>query len=103
MFARPAAVFSTLLLATAAFASPIAKRHVIGFSNWHGISSLDGFDNFYGIDNFDSSLNVQTVTSSELVCSTVSIDIVQQQLAVLIENMKRVLLQQICEVETQTM
>jgi len=102
MFARTATVFSTLLLATSAFASPIAKRNEIGFSSWHGISSLDNFDNFYGIDNFDSSLNVQTVTSTELVCHTVSIDVIQQQMAILIENMKRVLTQQVCEVETQT-
>jgi len=73
------------------------------FNDWNGISSLDGFDDFFGEDNFSSSLNVQTIESENvLVCQTVDITIIQQRLAILEEFAKRIITEQICEVETQT-
>ncbi|KAF9013245.1 hypothetical protein BDQ17DRAFT_1208731, partial [Cyathus striatus] len=78
----------------------------MSFNNWHGISSLSGFDNFYGSDNFDgfSESSSQTIVeqSSEVVCHSQSIEIIQQRLLVIQEMAKRIITEQICEVETQT-
>jgi len=102
MFARSFKIASVLALAGTALAGPISRRYT-AFDGWHGISSLSGFDDFYGVDNFSSSENVQTIVSqSELVCTSVDITVIQQQIAVLVENAKRVILQEICQVETQT-
>lgn len=75
------------------------------FNNWQSISSLDNFDQFFGAGNFDGRFNeVQVVQVEEIqVCSATEITIVQQQIAVLLETMKQVLLTQVCEVETQVM
>jgi hypothetical protein len=69
----------------------IAARGDISFDNWHGISSLSGFDDFYGSDNFIGSIQTQTVVeqSQELVCHSESIEIIQQRLLVIQEMAKR--------------
>jgi len=74
------------------------------FDNWGGISSLSGFDNFYGSDNFVGEISSQTVVeqSEEVVCHSESIEIIQQRLLVIQEMAKRIITEQICEVETQT-
>ena len=68
------------------------------------MSSFNGFDNFYGVDNFDSSVHFsqQIETSSQVVCHTQAIEVIQQRLLVLQEMAKRIVLEQVCEVETQT-
>ncbi|KZV84642.1 hypothetical protein EXIGLDRAFT_726942 [Exidia glandulosa HHB12029] len=73
------------------------------FNNWGSLSSLSNFDSFFGAGNFDGRFNqIQVVNVQEVqVCSQVEIDIVQQNLAILLEAMKQVLLTQVCEVETQ--
>ncbi|EJD06565.1 uncharacterized protein FOMMEDRAFT_102402 [Fomitiporia mediterranea MF3/22] len=65
---------------------------------------MSNFDDFFGQNNFDSSQNEQTVVVQEkqVVCQTQEIEVVQQKLVVLMEVMKRVLLEQVCEVEVQT-
>ncbi|KJA26330.1 hypothetical protein HYPSUDRAFT_199073 [Hypholoma sublateritium FD-334 SS-4] len=74
----------------------------ISFDNWGGLSSLNGFDNFYGSNNFYGSSNEQVViVEEEQVCHTQSVEIIQQQLAIIQEFSKRIILQQICDVETQ--
>ncbi|KAF9478202.1 hypothetical protein BDN70DRAFT_809228 [Pholiota conissans] len=84
--------------------STLAARGDISFDNWHGISSFDGFDNFYGSENFIGSIQTQTVVEQdqELVCHSESIEIIQQRLLVLQEMAKRIISEQVCEVETQT-
>ncbi|KAJ3574717.1 hypothetical protein NP233_g1575 [Leucocoprinus birnbaumii] len=109
MFAKLA---STLLVASAFIAGTIAKpvprelaaRGFTSFNHWGGLSSFDNFDNFYGVDNFDSSVHFsQTVeTTQTLVCHTQAVEIIQQRLLVLQEMAKRIITEQICEVETQT-
>ncbi|KAF9002747.1 hypothetical protein BDQ17DRAFT_1306155 [Cyathus striatus] len=99
-------------LVAGAFSKPlpldrdILARTDLSFNNWHGISSLSGFDNFYGSDNFDgfSHSVSQTIVEhdSELVCHSLSVEIIQQRLLVLQEMAKRIITEQICEVETQT-
>ncbi|KAK7463421.1 hypothetical protein VKT23_006774 [Stygiomarasmius scandens] len=73
------------------------------FDNWGGISSLHGFDNFYGSDNFSGVISQQVVVhEQEVVCHSQSIEIIQQRLLVLQEMAKKIITEQICEVETQT-
>ncbi|KAJ6613309.1 hypothetical protein B0H10DRAFT_1805814, partial [Mycena sp. CBHHK59/15] len=75
------------------------------FNNWGGFSSLDNFDNFYGPDDFDHSRNYKQVVIKQddsLVCHSQSIEIIQQRLVVLQEMAKKIITEQICEVETQT-
>ncbi|KDR82843.1 hypothetical protein GALMADRAFT_112932 [Galerina marginata CBS 339.88] len=76
----------------------------ISFNNWMGISSLDGFDNFYGSDNFRGSIQKQVIIEQDqqLVCHSQSVEIIQQRLLVIQEMAKRIISEQICEVETQT-
>lgn len=108
-----ATVFTCLSLAGGIFASPLAERRKPGFSlrqdvvsldGWNGIQSLSNFDEFRGKDNFDGGSNVQTVIiqEQEVVCRTVEIEIIQQKLVILQEMAKKIITEQICEVETQT-
>ncbi|KAF5327267.1 hypothetical protein D9619_004249 [Psilocybe cf. subviscida] len=80
-----------------------SPRH---FDNWGGFSSMNSFDNFYGYGNFDnsrfSSSQITIVKEKELVCHSQSIEIIQQRLLVLQEMAKRVITEQVCEVESQT-
>ncbi|KAL5525787.1 hypothetical protein ACEPAG_7124 [Sanghuangporus baumii] len=77
---------------------------VPSFNNYLGLSQMSNFDDFFGSSNFDSSLNVQTIIEQQeqVVCQTQEIEIVQQKLVILTEVMKRILLEQVCEVEVQT-
>ncbi|KAF9442549.1 hypothetical protein P691DRAFT_714270 [Macrolepiota fuliginosa MF-IS2] len=105
---------SAFLIASACIwgtdAKPIPKNKIlprgspISFNNWGGFSSFNNFDNFYGVDNFDSSIHFSQVadTSTQVVCHTEAIEIIQQRLLVLQEMAKRIILEQVCEVETQT-
>ncbi|KAJ7637735.1 hypothetical protein DFH06DRAFT_651911 [Mycena polygramma] len=76
----------------------------ISFSNWNNISALQGFDDFNGQDNFDGGKNDQTVVVKQVQtkCETVKVEIVQQKLAILQELVKRIITEQICDVQTQT-
>lgn len=109
MFAKYAAPFLAIS-ALAVSATPVnrdvslARRYDWpSFNSWNGISSLDNFDNFYGCDDFSHSTYTQTVVKqdSSLVCHSESIEIIQQRLAVLQEMAKRIITEQVCEVETQ--
>lgn len=55
------------------------------------MSSFSGFDNFYGSDNFIGTVTSQTVVEQdqELVCHSLSIEIIQQRLLVIQEMAKR--------------
>ncbi|KAJ7625609.1 hypothetical protein FB45DRAFT_750126, partial [Roridomyces roridus] len=74
------------------------------FNNWGGFSSLDNFDSFYGSGNFANLHYSTTVVKqdSELVCHSEQVEIIQQRLLVLQEMAKRIITEQICDVETQT-
>jgi len=113
MFVNIAASLVTLALATGVMSGPLAAKRAVsardpsaGFSNWGGISSLQGFDDFYGSDDFAHhkhfSPTVVQESTSELVCHSQQVVIIQQRLAVLQEMAKRIITEQICEVETQT-
>jgi len=113
MFAKLAVQFVTLAtLASSVLAGPVAvrprydlaARGFQSFNHWGGFSSMDNFDNFYGSDNFDGSHYSQVVVSheNEVVCHTQQVVIIQQRLLVLQEMAKRIITEQICDVETQT-
>ncbi|KIK64525.1 hypothetical protein GYMLUDRAFT_195508, partial [Collybiopsis luxurians FD-317 M1] len=75
----------------------------VSFDNWGSISSFDNFDNFYGVENFSGEISSSVVVQQQVeVCQSVSIEIVQQKLLVLQEIAKRIVTEQVCEVETQT-
>ncbi|KZV87180.1 hypothetical protein EXIGLDRAFT_208128 [Exidia glandulosa HHB12029] len=77
----------------------------ISFNNWGNFQCLNDFDSFYGVDNFQGFNNVQTVLTEEsvnVVCEVQSVDLVQQQLAILSEYAKRVITTGICASEVQT-
>jgi len=106
MFAKFTTLFVAAALATGVMSAPtsIAARGQ-SFDNWDGISSLSGFDNFYGSDDFAHLNNFKQVVvkqDSSLVCHSEQVEIIQQRLAVLQEMAKKIITEQICEVETQT-
>ncbi|KAJ7791264.1 hypothetical protein B0H13DRAFT_1675984 [Mycena leptocephala] len=75
------------------------------FNHWGGMSSLDGFDSFYGEDDFAHSHNWNQVVvkqGEDLVCHSEEVTIIQQRLAVIQEMAKKIITEQICETETQT-
>jgi len=116
MFAKIAIHLIALsALASEAFAGPVALRPKFelavrgfpSFNNWGGYTSLANFDNFYGVDNFDGShfsseSQVIVKQEQEVVCHTQRVELIQQQLVVLQEMAKRIITEQICEVESQT-
>jgi hypothetical protein len=112
MFARFAIQLITVaVLAVCTAASPLAtkpastlaKRTDHSFNGWGGFSSLDNFDNFYGAGNFHHAVFDQVVVRDrEVVCRTQAVEIIQQRLVVLQEMAKRIITEQVCEVETQT-
>jgi len=111
MFAKLALpLIAISAFATGVFSSPVSipqgvsrRNHGhVSFDNWNNIGSLDGFDQFYSISDFNGFNRHQTVVDSQEVCHSVDITIVQQRLAVLQEMAKRIITEQICEVETQT-
>ncbi|KAF8733992.1 hypothetical protein RHS02_07282, partial [Rhizoctonia solani] len=62
------------------------------------------FDDFFGVGNFAGNLNQVTIIEQQqqLVCRSIDLIRVRQQLAVIQEFAKQIILQQICEVEIQT-
>ncbi|KAJ7644175.1 hypothetical protein FB45DRAFT_290323 [Roridomyces roridus] len=76
----------------------------MSFNGWGGFSSLDNFDNFYGSNDFSHNHYSTTIIKqdSELVCHSETVEIIQQRLLVLQEMAKKIITEQICEVETQT-
>jgi hypothetical protein len=58
---------------------------------WGGFHSLDHFDDFYGCDNFAGVSKEVTVVKheSDVVCHSVDITIIQQQLAIMREYVKK--------------
>jgi len=76
----------------------------VSFSNWNNVSALQGFDDFNGQSNFAGQNNQQKIVIQEVQtkCETVKIEIVQQKLAILQELAKRIITEQVCDVQTQT-
>lgn len=119
MFSKSIVAFFSVAAAiiSGVSAGPIARRstdsnlvvrtdqspnNVFSLNGWGGRRSMDNFDDFFGSDNFDGSRNEQVIINQQqVVCRQEKIVIIQQRLAVIRELMKRVIIEQICEVETQ--
>ncbi|KAJ7104187.1 hypothetical protein B0H15DRAFT_942193 [Mycena belliarum] len=125
MFAAPTVLFLSILSLTSdVIAKPLSYRRdqalvlrnapdlaiqardnsSISFNNWNNISALQGFDNFNGQGNFNGRKNGQNIVVKEVQtqCQTVQINRVQQKLVILQEIAKRIITEQICDVQTQT-
>lgn len=74
----------------------------ISLNKWNGLEVLNGFDNFFGLGNFDGSRNLQNVfLNQQNVCQAQQLNVVQQQLFILQESAKQILLQNICDLQAQ--
>jgi len=117
MFTGILRLVSFCFLASLAVASPVSqnlKRTTsstalvpVSLDNWGGFSVLSNFDSFFGVDDFCGLDNAQVLLEQELVCglgtgtSISSIDVVQQQLAILSQVAQQMILTELCEVEVQ--
>ncbi|KAK0204787.1 hypothetical protein DFS33DRAFT_694276 [Desarmillaria ectypa] len=104
-----ASILFFLTLASVVLGSPLwqrreTRRNDVSLSNWGGFQSLSGFDNFSGVDNFDGSKSAQVIVVQEqqTVCQIRQVEVIQQKLVILQEMAKRIITEQICEVEVQT-
>jgi len=101
-----------LSLAAGSIAKPVASHRAArelsrrdqSFNNFDGRQSLSNFDDFNGNDNFDGSRNQQIIIKEKkVVCEQIDVRVIQQKLTILREYIKRTLIEQVCEVETQTL
>ncbi|KAF9532608.1 hypothetical protein CPB83DRAFT_847063 [Crepidotus variabilis] len=76
------------------------------FNNYGGSSSLSNFDDFFGQGNFANvqftEEKITVVQEKSIVCHSQSARIIQQRLLILQEIAKKVITEQVCEVEVQT-
>jgi len=65
---------------------------------------MSDFDNFFGSDNFSGEIDQETIIIQEdvITCSSIDIEIIQQELVIIQQAMQQIILEQICEVEVQT-
>jgi len=112
MFAKLFKIAAAATMVASVMATPLPSQESTdlvvrgsshSFDNYMGIKSLSGFDNFYGSDNFSGEISKTVIVKEkEVVCHSESVEIIQQRLLVLQEMAKRIITEQICEVETQT-
>jgi len=71
-------------------------------NNYNGDSNMGNFDGFYGSSNYDGSHNKVVIIKKKVeVCHPQKVEIIQQRMAVIHEMVKRIITEQICDVETQ--
>ncbi|KAH7106642.1 hypothetical protein BKA62DRAFT_826138 [Auriculariales sp. MPI-PUGE-AT-0066] len=73
------------------------------FNDFGGLSSLHGFDDFFGLGNFVGINNAVVVQQNVVTCQVTQVNIVQQQLAIIAEYAKQVILTQSCDSEAQVL
>jgi hypothetical protein len=78
------------------------RGNSFSFDNWREISSLDHFDDFYGNNRFNSRDN-EVIVVEEVRCNSRDIRNSQQQLAIVLEVAKQIILEQSCDVETRVL
>jgi len=75
----------------------------VSFNNYQGISTMSNFDNFNGASNFDGTANKIIIEQDTVrVCHSIQVEVIQQQLTVIREYVKKLVTEQICETEVQT-
>jgi len=116
MFSKPLNAFClTSVLVATVFGQPtsVVRRHPsniiprgqsdVSFNNLTNLSSLSSFDNFFGPSNFNGNNNQEVIIQEKTVqCHQQDVTLIQQRLTVLRELVKKVIVQQVCEVEVQT-
>jgi len=85
------------------------------FDNWGGFDSLSNFDSFFGLGNYDGRFNdfnsvlvqeesvqIEEESSISVIqCESIDVNIIQEYISVLVEVMKELILEEICESEVQ--
>jgi len=98
------------ILATGAISTPVPQTHqtdlqsrseAFPFNGWGGFQSLNGFDDFFGADNFLGNKNEKIILPGQGSCRSNDIGNIQQQLFIFQELIKKLILEEICEVEVQ--
>jgi len=96
------------ILATGAISKPVpqqtdlqSRSEAFPFNGYGGFQSLQGFDDFFGADNFLGNKNEKIILPDQFSCQSSDINKVQQQLFIFQENIKKLVLEHICEVEVQ--
>jgi hypothetical protein len=110
MFAKLFKIAAAAAVVAGVSAAPMSSSQGVSargsshsFNNYMGFHDMSSFDNFYGSDNFSGVISKTVVEhESELVCHSQSIEIIQQRLLVIQEMAKRIITEQVCEVESQT-
>lgn len=80
----------------------VKTSNVFAFNGFGGLASLNGFDDFFGVNNFCGVQNI-IVQENVVTCQVTQVNVVQQQLAILAEYAKQVILTQSCESEAQVL
>ncbi|KAH7106613.1 hypothetical protein BKA62DRAFT_300488 [Auriculariales sp. MPI-PUGE-AT-0066] len=80
----------------------VKTSNVFAFNGFGGLASLNGFDEFFGVNNFCGVQNV-IVQENVVTCQVTQVNVVQQQLAIIAEYAKQVILTQSCESEAQVL
>jgi hypothetical protein len=99
------------ILATGAISTPVpqarqtdlqSRSQAFPFNGWGGFQSLNGFDDFFGADNFIGIKNqIIVLQDQQFFCKSSNIGHIQQQLFIFQELIKKLILEEICEVEVQ--
>jgi len=99
------------ILATGAISTPVpqsqrtdlqSRSESFPFNGWGGFQSLNGFDDFFGVDNFIGIKNqIIILPGHQFFCKSSNIHHIQQQLFIFQELIKKLILEEICEVEVQ--
>jgi len=97
------------VLATGAISKPVpqqtelqSRSQAFPFNGYAGFQSLNGFDDFFGADNFAGNKNQKIILPEQGSCrSSNNIGNIQKQLFIFQELIKKLILEEICEVEVQ--
>jgi len=99
------------ILATGAISTPVpqarqtdlqSRSQAFPFNGWGGFQSLNGFDDFFGVDNFIGIKNqIIILPEHQFFCKSSNIHHIHQQLFIFQELIKKLILEEICEVEVQ--
>jgi hypothetical protein len=99
------------VLATGAISTPVpltdgtglsSRSQAFPFNGYGGFQSINGFDDFFGAENFIGNKNEKIFLPDQGSCrSSNNIGNIQQQLFVFQELIKKLILEEICEVEVQ--
>jgi len=74
----------------------------VSLQNITSVPALSNFEDFFGKGNYNGNKNQQTIIKKTVQCQDKDVTLIQQRLTVLRELVKKVVVQQTCQVEVQT-